>query len=138
MVEIMFMNRRRLRAIGTLVLLLGFVGAGLVYWTGAPPEDLSDDMLTPDNSKKAARDIEVNFGKMGLLMVNLSDDLRQPGTQAALIVVVSILLASGCFYLAGLPGLQAGSAAADAGRNTQHATRNTNSSASKDAGGPSS
>ncbi len=111
---------RRLRVIGTLLLLLGFVGAGMVYWTGAPPEDLSDDVLSANNSKKVARDIEVNFGKMGLLAVNLSEELRQPDTQAAVIVVVSILLASGCFYFAGLQGR------GHAGRNTQHATRATN------------
>jgi hypothetical protein len=92
----------RLRTIGVLVLLLGLGGAGIVYWTGAPSEDFSDDVSTARTSKKVARDIEMNVGKMGVLMNDLLEDLQDPGTQAVMIVVASILVASGCFYFARL------------------------------------
>jgi hypothetical protein len=92
----------RLRTVGVLVLLLGLGGAGLVYWTGAPPEDLSDDVATPGTSKKEARAIEVNVGKMGLFMNSLLEDWQDPDTKAATIAVASILAASGCFYFARL------------------------------------
>jgi hypothetical protein len=92
----------RLRTIGVVVLLLGFGGAGLVYWTGTPPEDLSDDPDMARAYKTEAREIEKNFGKMGLLLNDLREDLRQPGTQAVMIVVASTLVASGCFYVARL------------------------------------
>jgi flagellar basal body-associated protein FliL len=92
----------RLRTIGVLILLLGLGGAGLVYWTGAPPEDLSDDVATARTSKKEARAIEMNVGKMGLWTNDLLEDLQDPGTQAVMIVVASILVASGCFYFARL------------------------------------
>jgi len=92
----------RLRTIGVLILLLGLAGAGLVYWTGAPPKDLSDDVSTAETSKKVARDIELNFGKMGLLMNDFSEDLKHPGVRAVLILAGSILVASGCFYFARL------------------------------------
>src|SRR5271157_454512 len=92
----------RLRTIGVLVLLLGLGGAGVVYWTGAAPEDLSDDPSTARAYKREAREIEINFGKMGLLMNGLWEDLKHPGTQAVVIAVASILAASGCFYFARL------------------------------------
>jgi hypothetical protein len=87
-----------LRAIGVLVLLLGLGGAGLVYWTGDPPDDLSDDVSTARTSKKLARDIEINVGKMGLFMNDLLENWQDPGTQALTIIVASVLVASGCFY----------------------------------------
>lgn len=88
-----------LRIVGVLILLLGLGAAGLVYWMSAPPEDLSDDVLTSGNSKKVERAIEVNVGKMGVMMDGLSEDLQDPATQAIVIAVASILVASGCFTL---------------------------------------
>jgi len=96
-------RRSRLRTLGVLVLLLGLGAAGAVYWTGAPPEDLSADPATARAYKTEARDIEINFGKMGLLMNDLENDLQYPGTQAAIIATVSIIVACGCFYFAQWP-----------------------------------
>ena len=93
-------GRGRLRKIGVLVLLLGLGGAGAVYWMGSPPVDLSSDPATARDYKMERRDIEINFGKMGLLMNEWMADLERPGTQAAMIALVSILVASGCFYFA--------------------------------------
>ena len=95
-------NSARLKTVGVFVLLLGLASAGLVYWTSAPPQDLSDDMPTARTSKKAARAVEVNFGQMGLVMNDLWEDLQDPGTQALIIMGASILVASGCFYFARL------------------------------------
>jgi hypothetical protein len=91
-----------LRVIGFLILLLGLGCAGFVYWHSAPAEDLSDDVLTSSNSKKVQRAIEVNVGKMGVMMDGLSEDLQDPATLAIVIGVASILAASGCFYFARL------------------------------------
>jgi hypothetical protein len=91
---------RRLRALGVLILLLGLGGAGVVYWTGTPPEDLSADPATARSYKTASRDIEINFGRMGLLMNDWENDLKYPGTQAVIIVAASMLAASGCFFFA--------------------------------------
>jgi flagellar basal body-associated protein FliL len=93
-------RRARLRTIGILVLLLGLGGAGAVYWTGAPPEDFSANPATARAYRTESRDIEINFGKMGLVMNDLLDDLKYPRTQAAIIAVVSLLVASGCFCFA--------------------------------------
>jgi hypothetical protein len=93
-------RRARLRTIGILVLLLGLAGAGTVYWTGAPPADLSADPSTARAYKTAERTIEINSGKLGVLLNDLTEDLKRPGTQALIILAVSILVASGCFYFA--------------------------------------
>jgi hypothetical protein len=85
---------------GVLILLLGLGGAGVVYWTGAPPEDFSADPSTARAYRTESRDLEINFGKMGLVMNDLLDDLTHPRTQAAVIAVASMLVASGCFCFA--------------------------------------
>lgn len=92
----------RLRAAGLVVLLLGVGGAGVRLWTSSPPGDLSAGLPTAETSKKVARDIEINFGKMGLLTNNAANDLHDPATQAIIIAAVSILVAAGCFYVAHL------------------------------------
>ncbi len=96
-------RRARLRTAGVLVLLLGLAGAGLVYWTGAPAADLSADPSTARAYKTAERTIEINSGKLGVLMNDLTEDLKRPATQALILAAVSILVASGCFYFARLP-----------------------------------
>jgi len=95
-------GQRRLRIIGIVVLFLGFVCAGAVYWIGTHSAEPSEDELLPGNAKAEAHQMELLYGKMGLLTMELSDDLKQPGTQALLIAAVSILGAAGCFYFARL------------------------------------
>jgi len=96
-------RRARFRSTGVLVLLLGLAGAGVVYWTGTPPADLSDDPATARAYKTAERTIEINSGKLGVLLNDLTEDLKRPGTQALIILAVSILVASACFYFARWP-----------------------------------
>jgi hypothetical protein len=91
-----------LRMIGAVILVLGLGGAGLVYWLSPPPKDLSDEVLRASNSKKVQRAIEVNVGKMGVVMDGLAEDLEDPATKAMVIAVAAILLSSGCFYFAHL------------------------------------
>ncbi|MGO8698260.1 MAG: hypothetical protein ACLQVY_11145 [Limisphaerales bacterium] len=91
-----------LRIVGALILVLGLGGAGLVYCLSPPPDDLSDEVLRSSNSKKVQRAIEVNVGKMGVVMDGLAEDLEDPATRAMVIAVVAILLGSGCFYFAHL------------------------------------
>ena len=86
--------------IGIIVLVLGLAGAGLVYWTRSP--DLSDDLSMVGYNRAESRQMGQLFGKMGLLIEDWTNDLKQPGTQATLIVTTSILIAFGCFYFARL------------------------------------
>jgi flagellar basal body-associated protein FliL len=93
---------KRLRTIGVIVLLLGLAGGGVVYWIGTHSSEPSEDELLPGNAKAESRQMEILYGKMGLLTVELSDALKQPGTQASIIATVSVLIAAGCFYFARL------------------------------------
>jgi hypothetical protein len=93
---------RQLRIAGIFILVCGLSAAGWVYWKGASAGDLMDDVATPQTSKVQARAIEVNVGKMGLLVDEWSEDLQDPANQAAVIAAVSILAAAGCLYFARL------------------------------------
>ena len=94
----------RLRMIGIVVLLLGMGGAGVVYWLGTRAPDVSDDLSMVGYNKAQTRQMAMLYGKMGPVIEEWSNDLKQPGTQAEIIVAVSILAATGCFYFARLLG----------------------------------
>jgi hypothetical protein len=93
---------RRLRTIGVVVLMLGIVSAGIVYWLGTRSPDLNDDASMAGYSKPETQQMERLYGKWGDLTDDLLDDLKQPGTQAFIIVVAAALVAGGCFYFARL------------------------------------
>jgi hypothetical protein len=95
-------RQRQLKAIGVSVLLLGISSACLVYWIGTRSPDLSDDISMVRFNKAESRQMAMLYGKMGLLIEDWTNDLKQPDTQAMLIVTTSILIALGCFYLARL------------------------------------
>ena len=92
----------RLRMIGIFVLLLGIGSAGVVYWLGTRSPDVSDDLSMVGYHRAQTRQMGMLYGKMGPVIEEWFDDLKQPGTQAEIIVVISILTAAGCFYFARL------------------------------------
>ena len=98
-----FSKGARLKLAGVIVLGLGLVGAGVVYWLGTRSPDVSDDLSMVGYHKAQTRQMEQLYGKSGLLLDEWFDDLKQPGTQAVLIVAVSALIAGGCFYFARFP-----------------------------------
>jgi hypothetical protein len=53
-------------------------------------------------NRAESRQMGMLYGKMGLLIEDWTNDLKQPGTQATLIASASILIALGCFYFARL------------------------------------
>lgn len=85
-----------------MVLLLGLVAAGAVYWIRTHFGEPSEDELLMGNARAESHQMGVLYGKMGILVLQWSDDLKQPGTQAILIAGVSILISAGCFYFARL------------------------------------
>jgi hypothetical protein len=94
----------RLRLIGIIVLLLGIGGAGLVYWLGTRAADVSGDISMVGYDKARTRQMGMLYGKMGPIIEGWFDDLKQPSTQAEIIVVASIVIAAGCFHFARLLG----------------------------------
>ncbi len=95
-------RRARLRLAGTSVLLAGLAGAATVYWLGTRSPDLSDDPSMLGFNKREERQMGLLYGKMGTLIEDWKDDLRQPGNQAALIAGFAVVIAAGCFYFARL------------------------------------
>jgi len=93
-----------LRMIGIIVLMLGLGSAGVVYWLGTRSPDVMDDLSMVGYNKAQTRQMGMLYGKMGPVIEEWFDDLKQPGTQAEIIVVVSILVAACCFYFARLLG----------------------------------
>jgi flagellar basal body-associated protein FliL len=95
-------SAKRLRVIGLVVLVLGLLGAGAVYWIRTHTGEPTEDELLAGNARAEAHQMGVLYGKMGLITQELSDDLKQPGTQSCFIAGISILIAAGCFHFARL------------------------------------
>jgi len=93
---------RWLRRTAAVVLLLGIVGADLIYWLGTRSVDSSNPLPVAGEDKAETRRAELMMGKQTVLMDEWSRDLKRPGTQAAVVIVTAALAAGGCFYCARL------------------------------------
>ena len=92
------MRGARLRIISLVILVIGLSAAALVYWTGTAPEDYSDDPSTARAYKTDVRNVEINFGKLGVLTSEFMEEIKHPGVQAGIILAVASALSAGCFY----------------------------------------
>ena len=101
-------RRTRLRTIGWIVLVLGLGSASLLYLLRSGSSALQEDLATVGYARAQEQQMGVLYGKMGLMIDDLWDDLKRPGTQAILIAGVSGLIAAGCFHLARWSGDGAG------------------------------
>ncbi len=90
------------RIAGLIILLVGVVTSGIVYWRGTHAPAFPDDPAMIGFDRTARRQSGVLYGKFGEMSEDLSNQLQQPGTQAFLIAFVSVTIASGCFYFARL------------------------------------
>jgi hypothetical protein len=93
---------RQLKIIGVIVLAAGMISAGIVYWFGTRNANLSDDISMLGFNRAEQQQMGELYGRSGLLIDDLLDDLKQPDTQAILILVFSALAAVVCFYFARL------------------------------------
>ena len=90
----------RFRLAGVVILVSGLVAAGVLYWARTRNPALEDDPMMLNYSKPERMQMGVMYGKMGMLIEDLQDDLSQPGTQAFLIVAGSAVLSWACFFAA--------------------------------------
>jgi len=95
-------NARRLRVGGIVVLVVGLAAAGGDYWWRTRAADLNDELSMQGFNRAEQRQMGQLYGKSGVLIDELENDLKQPGTQAIIITVVSAIVAGGCFYFARL------------------------------------
>lgn len=103
-----------LKTLGLVVLLLGLGSASLVYWSGQArsarllndqaarnaESGWQDGSLSPVDSKKSSRDLELYYGKIGVPIVRLRDWCQKPESRAIMIATISILAALACFLAA--------------------------------------
>ena len=92
----------RYRLAGVVVLLLGLVSAGVIYWLGSRAPDFSDDPSMVGFNRSEERQMGILYGKQGQLIEDLKNSLKQPGTQAMLTIAAAAVVAAGCFYFASL------------------------------------
>ena len=59
-----------------------------------------DSTLSFGDSKIASHDVELYYGKLGSLVVKLSDWWERPESKAVVLATASILIAAGCFLVA--------------------------------------
>jgi len=90
----------RLRITAVTVLAAGVIGIGLVYWVASRSVDYSDNPAMLGYDKSRLRQSAYFWGNQGVLVQGLIDDLKQPDTQAIIIVAAAGLVASACFYVA--------------------------------------
>jgi hypothetical protein len=93
------LNREKahLRLAGVIVLSLGLISAGILYW--ARTRDSNLDQYREAQARAESRQMQILYGTSGGLTEDLSNALKRPANQALLIVTVSVLIAGACFYL---------------------------------------
>lgn len=95
-----------LQRCGAIILFAGICLAAFIYWSAQPSTDATvyaDSVLAPDDSRRYAHDTQVYFGKTGALAdkwTRMIATWGEPKPLAITIIVVSGLLASGCFWVA--------------------------------------
>jgi len=83
-----------------VVLLLGLVSAGAVYWLQPRAPEYSDDPAMLGFNRSAERQLDMLYGKQGELIEDFNNSLKDPGTQAILILIAAAVVAAGFFHFA--------------------------------------
>jgi hypothetical protein len=93
------LNREKacLRRAGVVVLSLGLVSAGILYWVRSRDSNL--EQYRESLARAESRQMQMLYGSSGGLAEDLTNALKRPTDQALLIVAVSGIIAAGCFYL---------------------------------------
>lgn len=82
------------------MLATGILSAGIVYWVESRSADLTDNSSLSAYYKTESRDRQIMYGKMGEIMDDFSTDLKDPATQAGLIIGLSGAVMAGFFFVA--------------------------------------
>lgn len=118
-VQSSYLKRRaeRLKTVGVAVLVLGLIAASVIYWSGekrsptgsqsGETPDLQgswkDSTLSPEDLKGSSRTIEMNYGRVSVLIVNLLhrwQALKPHQWLAVVVATIAALIALSCFLIA--------------------------------------
>jgi hypothetical protein len=106
-----------LKTVGVAVLVLGFIAASIIYWSGEKRSATDvhdretsnlegywkDGTLSPEDSKGSSRSIEMNYGKVAVLIVNWLhrwEELKSHQLLAVVTATIATLIAMCCFLIA--------------------------------------
>jgi hypothetical protein len=93
---------RRRVALGVLLLVLGIGSAAGLYWVRTHSGEKTMEQMLPGYSRANRRQMGIFYGKAGEQMWGWLEDLARPDTQAAIIGIVTGLVAMRCFRSAWL------------------------------------
>lgn len=94
------LHPRRLRITGISLFVLGLLLASILYFGRKP--DLPEDASTVGFYKSTSRQMGVMYGQFGVMVDDLAADLKRPGVQAVIVLVLAAIAAIVCFHLARL------------------------------------
>ena len=106
-----------LKTVGVAVLVLGLIVSSILYWggeknpvTSSREQEISelggswkDGTLSPEDTKGSSRTIEMNYGKIAVLVVGWLhrwEELKPHQLLAIVIATIATLIAIGCFVIA--------------------------------------
>jgi len=92
-------EKARLRLVGTIILTVALVAAGLVYWLGTRAENAGVDQYQDAVTRSASRQMQMLYGTSGGILDDILNGFKRPGNQALLILALGGIIAAGCFYL---------------------------------------
>jgi len=105
------------KTVGVAVLVMGFIAASVIYLSGeknsansphdreAPElgDSWKDGSLSPEDLKGSSRTIEMNFGKVAVLILNWlhrCEELKPHQLLAIVIAMMAAVSATCCFFIA--------------------------------------
>jgi hypothetical protein len=93
----------QLKKIGLIVLLAGFAIGGIIYLLFPGDASSDDDTLMTQYYKQQELDAQRLWGNQGSLVLAFTRSLKRPRTYSVIIIVLSVIFALACFYLASHP-----------------------------------
>lgn len=88
------------RIAGKIVLVVGLCYAPIHYVVKSRQAEERLGDLLPAYDKTMDREMRVQMGTFGLVLMQWRDALEQPGAQAILIAAGAAIAAKGCYYVA--------------------------------------
>jgi hypothetical protein len=91
---------RRLRAIGTLVLIAGVIAAAWLYWIDTHRAGQTIEELLPGSTALNARQMRLLYGNAVEFVYEIYQEWKSPAGQALTVAVISCATAAVCFRAA--------------------------------------
>lgn len=78
----------------------GLCVAPVYYWHASRAAEARLGDILPGYDRAMEREMQIQMGPLGLVLMQWSNALQEPGTQALLIAAGAAIIARGCYYAA--------------------------------------